>query len=262
MYSPWPEEINRQLTARIASIHFAPTPLNVQNLIQENINSKSIFKVGNTVIDALLLSLNKININDKLKKLITQELYKMNLPKEIFTKTNKIILVTIHRRENFGIGILNICKVLERLLNENSNLKIILPLHPNPNVRIIISNYFNNIKPKNLFLVEPLDYLPFIFLMNKSYFIMTDSGGVQEEAPSLGKPVLVLRNTTERIEALSSKNVILVGTNIKKVYDNANKLLTNKSFYNSFKRKKNPYGNGDTSNKIVKILLNKYKLVK
>lgn len=261
-YSPWPEEINRQLTARISSIHFAPTSVNVNNLLNENIPKYLIHQVGNTVIDSLFFCINKIENNLILENKILKSLNKSGLSNNIFSKSFNIILVTIHRRENFGAGIINICKVLERLMNENSNLKIIIPLHPNPNVRLIILHYFNNSNHKNILLIEPLDYLPFIYVMNKSFFIMTDSGGVQEEAPSLGKPVLVLRNTTERIEAVKSKSVILVGTDFNKVYKASSKLLTNKIFYNSFRKIINPYGSGNTSDKILKVLFRKYKISK
>lgn len=259
-YSPWPEEVNRQLTARIASIHFAPTSLNAENLFNEKINKKNVYTVGNTVIDSLLFNINKINKNSSLEKKILNDLKKHGLSKELFSKSNKIILVTLHRRENFGNGVTNICKVLDKLMNLDSDIRIILPMHPNPNVRNSFKEYFSKIQHKNIFLVEPLEYLPFIYIMNKSMFIMTDSGGVQEEAPSLGKPVLVLRNTTERIEALKSNNVILVGTEIDKVFKTCLKLLNDSLYYKSFIKRKNPYGTGNTSNKILKILLKKYNI--
>ena len=198
IYSPWPEEVNRQISGVIANYHFAPTSTSMENLLKENKNKENILVTGNTVIDALFLVLDKIEKDAKLKNTILKSIsdqYRFNSDK-------KIILVTGHRRENFGEGFTNICKALKKIADDNHDVDIVYPVHLNPNVQKPVKNILSN--SKNIYLINPLSYENFIYLMSKSYFIITDSGGVQEEAPSLGKPVLVLRNTTERPEALET----------------------------------------------------------
>ncbi|MBN1253251.1 MAG: UDP-N-acetylglucosamine 2-epimerase (non-hydrolyzing) [Bacteroidales bacterium] len=250
IYSPWPEEINRQITGRIATYHFAPTELSKNNLLKENINEKNIIVTGNTVIDALHLALEKINSNTKLqldlKKLLTK---KLKTDIEIFNK--KIILVTGHRRENFGEGFLNICKAIKEISIKHPKVQIIYPVHLNPNVQKPVYEILGN--TSNIHLISPLEYLPFLYLMSKSYIILTDSGGIQEEAPSLGKPVLVMRDTTERPEAIDAGTVKLVGTNSNLIVKTVNELLANKDIYETMSKAHNPYGNGKASIRISKM---------
>lgn len=248
MYSPWPEEANRQITGVLANYHFAPTTTSQKNLIKENKNPKDIIVTGNTVIDALFLALDKIENNTKLKNTIIETInkqYRINEDK-------KLILVTGHRRENFGQGFVNICEALKTLALENSDIDIVYPVHLNPNVQKPVHEILSNVS--NVFLIEPLQYESFIYLMNKSYFIITDSGGVQEEAPSLGKPVLVMRDTTERPEALEAGTVKLVGTNAQKIIEEAQKLLNDKSEYEKMSKAHNPYGDGKACTRIVEFI--------
>lgn len=248
MYSPWPEEANRQITGVLANYHFAPTTTSQKNLIKENKNPKNIIVTGNTVIDALFLALDKIENNIKLKNTIIETInkqYKINEDK-------KLILVTGHRRENFGQGFVNICESLKTLALKNPDIDIVYPVHLNPNVQKPVKEILSDVS--NVFLIEPLQYESFIYLMNKSYFIITDSGGVQEEAPSLGKPVLVMRNTTERPEALEAGTVKLVGTNAQKIIEEAQKLLNDKSEYEKMSKAHNPYGDGKACEKIVEFI--------
>lgn len=248
MYSPWPEEANRQITGVLANYHFAPTTTSQKNLIKENKNPKNIIVTGNTVIDALFLALDKIENNIKLKNTIIETInkqYKINEDK-------KLILVTGHRRENFGQGFVNICEALKTLALKNPDIDIVYPVHLNPNVQKPVKEILSDVS--NVFLIEPLQYESFIYLMNKSYFIITDSGGVQEEAPSLGKPVLVMRDTTERPEALEAGTVKLVGTNAQKIIEEAQKLLNDKSEYEKMSKAHNPYGDGKACEKIVEFI--------
>jgi UDP-N-acetylglucosamine 2-epimerase (non-hydrolysing) len=248
LYSPWPEEANRQITGVLANYHFAPTTTSQNNLIKENKNPKNIIVTGNTVIDALFLALDKIENNIKLKNTIIETInkqYKINEDK-------KLILVTGHRRENFGQGFVNICEALKTLALENPDIDIVYPVHLNPNVQKPVHEILSNVS--NVFLIEPLQYESFIYLMNKSYFIITDSGGVQEEAPSLGKPVLVMRDTTERPEALEAGTVKLVGTNSQKIIEEAQKLLNDKSEYEKMSKAHNPYGDGKACERIVEFI--------
>ena len=241
--SPFPEELNRQITSRISDYHFTPTKFSYDNLIRENISKKKIIITGNTVIDALYEGLDRIQ-NDK--SLIKRGLYdKLN-------KNENIILVTGHRRENHGKGFINICNALIQIAYENKNFKIIYPVHPNPKVQEPVNKYLKDID--NILLINPLSYPEFIWLMNKSKIIITDSGGIQEEAPSLGKPVLVLRDTTERQEAVESGTVILVGTNKNKIVQECNSLIQNQDKYNKMSKLNNPYGNGTSSKKIINFL--------
>jgi UDP-N-acetylglucosamine 2-epimerase (non-hydrolysing) len=248
IYSPWPEEANRQITAVLSNYHFAPTISSKENLIKENKNSEDIIVTGNTVIDALFLALDKIENNRVLKEKIILTInrqYKIN-------DGQKIILVTGHRRENFGQGFINICEALKTLAQNNLDIDIVYPVHLNPNVQKPVKEILSNLS--NVYLIDPLQYEQFIYLMSQSYFIITDSGGVQEEAPSLGKPVLVMRDTTERPEALEAGTVKLVGTDVEVIIKEAQKLLDDKYEYEKMSRAHNPYGDGKACEKIVNFI--------
>jgi UDP-N-acetylglucosamine 2-epimerase (non-hydrolysing) len=244
-YAPFPEEINRTLTARLANFHFAPTEISKQNLINEGISEGEIIVTGNTVIDALFIS-RKIVENDSISYSSIKELSK------IIDFQKDLILVTGHRRENFGDGFINICKALKQIAIENKNVQIVYPVHLNPNVKEPVHQILSDID--NIKLVEPQPYEAFVWLMNKSKLIITDSGGVQEEAPSLGKPVLVMRETTERPEAVEAGTVILVGTDKDKIVKEANNLLLNKSKYEEMSMRHNPYGDGLASQRIINFI--------
>lgn len=243
--SPFPEEMNRVLTGRIADIHFAPTKGSKENLLAEHVDPNAILVTGNTVIDALLMSVNRV-VNDDNKEIILLE--------SLIQKDKKIILVTGHRRENFGDGFLNICKALKKIADQNEDVQIIYPVHLNPNVQKPVFDLLA--KTKNIHLINPLAYESFIWLMNVSYLIITDSGGVQEEAPSLGKPVLVMRDTTERPEAVSAGTVLLVGTDPEVIFDATQRLLHDKLAYRAMSELHNPYGDGLASQRIVDFILN------
>ncbi len=246
--SPWPEEMNRQITARLATYHFAPTQESKQNLINEGITDKNIIVTGNTVIDALLYISNKIKNDNKIEKKIEEKLIQSGM-KTVFKR--KTILVTGHRRENLGKGFVNICKALKYIAESNESVDIVYPVHLNPNVYNTIHKMLS--RSKNIYLIKPVEYLPFVYLMQKSHFIITDSGGIQEEAPSLGKPVLVTRDTTERPEAIKSGTVKLVGTNTEKIIREAQNLLNNQVDYKKMSSAHNPYGDGKSSKKIIKF---------
>jgi UDP-N-acetylglucosamine 2-epimerase (non-hydrolysing) len=250
IYSPWPEEANREITGVLATYHFAPTVTSQNNLIKENKNPDNIIVTGNTVIDALFWALDKIKKSSLLQeKVITQ----ISNSGYSIKKDRKFILVTGHRRENFGQGFINICKALKKLAIDNPTIDIVYPLHLNPNVQNPVNELLSDIS--NVYLINPLQYESFIYLMNLSYFIITDSGGVQEEAPSLAKPVLVMRNTTERPEAIDAGTVKLVGTNPAKIIAEAQLLLNNLIEYEIMTQADNPYGDGNASIKIIKFLL-------
>tara|TARA_B100001093_G_scaffold305440_2_gene291507 strand:+ start:64670 stop:65782 length:1113 start_codon:yes stop_codon:yes gene_type:complete len=243
--SPFPEEINRQVTARMTDFHFAPTVKSKQNLLLENIKEHEIHVTGNTVIDALFDGIKKVNsIDDN----------EINILKNLVDFRKDLVLVTGHRRENHGEGFLNICKALKEIA-KNNNVQIIYPVHLNPNVQKPVNDILSSID--NIDLIKPLPYVAFLWLMEKSKIIITDSGGVQEEAPSLGKPVLVMRDTTERPEAVEVGTVILVGTNVKRIVDEANMLLQNQERYENMSNLHNPYGDGKASERIVNFLLDK-----
>ena len=244
-FSPYPEEINRVLTTKLADLHFAPTNLSKENLLKDGVCEDKIFVTGNTVIDALLIAREKIN-----HKNISIPGLPVNLLKE---KDNKIILITGHRRENFGEGFDNICQAIAELAKEFKDYHFIYPVHLNPNVRKPVFEILS--KQENIFLIEPLNYLPFIFLMDKAKIILTDSGGVQEEAPSLGKPVLVMRETTERPEGVDAGTVKVVGTQKQKIVEETKTLLKNKSEYSKMANAVNPYGDGLSAIRIKDILL-------
>ena len=248
IYSPWPEEANRQLTTQITTYHFAPTQTSKENLLKENVNDHSIEVTGNTVIDALFLALDKIKSNEILESEIINKL-KSLYP---FDPKQKTILVTGHRRENHGQGFIYICEALKTIAVKNSDIVIVYPVHLNPNVQKPVKEILSKIS--NIHLIEPLQYESFIYLMDKSYFIITDSGGVQEEAPSLGKPVLVMRDTTERPEALEAGTVKLVGTDKNKIIEEAQKLLRIEKEFEKMSKAHNPYGNGKACEKIIKFV--------
>ena len=250
--SPFPEEANRLLTGVLANYHFAPTQNSANNLIAENKDNNCILITGNTVIDALFLALNKIKSNKELENQIIKQLSFLNYN---IHENKKIILVTGHRRENHGQGFINICEALKEIALKNPTIDIVYPVHLNPNVQKPVKQILSNIK--NIYLIEPLQYEQFIYMMDKSYFIITDSGGVQEEAPSLGKPVLVMRDTTERPEAIEAGTVKLVGTNKELIINEAQKLIDDKIHYNNMSKAHNPYGDGKACKKIVEFLVKK-----
>jgi UDP-N-acetylglucosamine 2-epimerase (non-hydrolysing) len=247
IYSPFPEEVNRQVTARIAAYHFAPTELAKQNLLSEQISNDKITITGNTVIDALL------SVVEKSRELPFAEKLLQQLPFLHKIQAHKLVLVTGHRRENFGQGFENICQALHELATMHPEIYFVYPVHLNPNVREPVNRILS--KTDNVYLIEPQDYLPFVKLMDDSYIILTDSGGIQEEAPSLGKPVLVMRDTTERPEAVESGTVKLVGVDCEKIVETVNLLLSDEKTYNKMSRSHNPYGDGKASERILNRLL-------
>ncbi len=247
MNAPWPEEANRVLCTKLAALHFSPTQTNAKNLLKEGVDPKTIHITGNTVIDALFMSLRKIKNNPPKIE---------GLPEKFFeTKRNKIVLITGHRRENFGEGFKAICEAIVQLAEQFQNFAFIYPVHLNPNVRRPVETILRSKNMQNVFLIEPLPYVSFLYLMSKAYIILTDSGGVQEEAPSLGKPVLVMRETTERPEAVMAGAVKLVGTNKEKIVREATRLLTDKNAYLKMAKVINPYGDGKAASRIVKICI-------
>lgn len=256
LYSPWPEEANRKLTSSLTSYHFAPTTKSEANLLKENIDPKNIYVTGNTVIDALLLVAEKIktdsSLQNELVKFIRSAGYPIDQESNIINQ--KFILVTGHRRENFGKGFLNICKALKALADTNPNLDIVYPVHLNPNVRQPVNELLS--ETPNVYLIEPQGYQAFVYLMTKCHFIITDSGGVQEEAPSLGKPVLVMRDTTERPEALDAGTVKLVGANAENIIREAQHLLDDPVEYEKMSQAHNPYGDGQACQHIINAILN------
>lgn len=257
IYSPWPEELNRQITSRIATYNFAPTTLSQSNLIAEGVAASTIKVTGNTVIDALFMITEKFVSNTALSYEVEKNVIDAGLKLEVLNNDKRKVLITGHRRENFGDGFINICRAIKHLGTKYSEVDFIYPMHLNPNVRKPINDIFGNFKNNsgNIHFIEPLDYLPFVYMMNKSYLILTDSGGIQEEAPSLGKPVLVMRDTTERPEALEAGTVKLVGTNNDKIVSEVSRLLDDPIYYEMMSKAQNPYGDGVSSSRIVKSLL-------
>jgi len=247
-YNPFPEEMNRRLTDQLADIHFAPTFFARENLLKEGIPQSKIYITGNTVIDALIFILNKQK-NKRVQKLISNNLFSKY---KISFDNRKLILVTSHRRENFGKELESICLGIKRIALNNKNIQIIYPVHLNPNVQNPVKKILGDVE--NIHLLEPLDYFSFVWILNKSYFILTDSGGIQEEAPSLGKPVLIMRKRTERFEGINSGIAKIVGTSPDAIYTEATKLLENPSLYKFMSRSKNPYGDGKASKRICSIL--------
>lgn len=252
IYSPWPEEMNRKLTGAITRYHFSPTATSRQNLLNENVPKSNIFVTGNTVIDALYMITKRLKEDKKLSSKIEKEI----IEKGYDVKRNrKLILVTGHRRENFGEGFINICKALRDIALKYKDIDILYPVHLNPNVQKPVYGLLSKIP--NIFLIEPIDYLPFVYLMNNAFIIVTDSGGIQEEAPSLGKPVLVMRNTTERPEAVTAGTVKLVGTDRNKIVKEITSLIENKKIYQRMSRAHNPYGDGKACLRILKYMVEK-----
>lgn len=256
IYSPWPEEINRQITGRIATYNFAPTPLSKQNLLQENIKDASIYITGNTVIDALYMVVDKIRKDKELDLDLELVLKSSGYDVNRLVSGKKLVLITGHRRENFGDGFISVCRAIKTLAEKYSDADFVYPMHLNPNVRKPIHEVFGEGQLTNLFFIEPLEYLSFVYLMEKSTIVLTDSGGIQEEAPGLGKPVLVMRDTTERPEALDAGTVKLVGTNYDKIVCEVSALLDNKKYYDQMSQAVNPYGDGKACQRIVKYISN------
>ena len=255
MYSPWPEEINRQITSRISTYNFAPTKGAKDNLLKEDITAEKIFVTGNTVIDALQFVIDKTSNSPEITLNVTDNLLKSGYDINNLSADRKIVLITGHRRENFGDGFLNICNAIKKLAIKYPNVDFIYPMHLNPNVRKpVLEILGDKTTNSNIYLIEPLDYLPFVYLMSKSYLLLTDSGGIQEEAPGLGKPVLVMRDTTERPEAVEAGTVLLVGTDTDRIEKSVSNLIDNKEFYFSMSKAQNPYGDGNASKRIVEYL--------
>ena len=256
IYSPWPEEMNRRITGRIATYHLAPTELSRQNLLKENVDNQNIIITGNTVIDALLWVVNKIKSDANLAETLQINIKNNGYDIDRIEDKRKLVLITGHRRENFGEGFRNICNAIKTLSIKYPDVDFVYPMHLNPNVRKPIAEIFGNDKDKsgNTFFIEPLDYLNFVFLMEKADIILTDSGGIQEEAPSLGKPVLVMRDNTERPEALEAGTVKLVGTDYDKIINEVSELLDNEESYNKMSKAVNPYGDGSACKRIVDFM--------
>lgn len=251
IYSPWPEEMNRLITSRISAYNFAPTSLSKQNLLNEGIANDTIIVTGNTVIDALYVVLDKMKQDIQIRTELVNQLQSSGYDVNRLSEEKRLVLITGHRRENFGDGFLNICNAIKTLSEKYSEVDFVYPMHLNPNVRKPITEVFGERPSANMFFIEPLDYLPFVFLMEKSDIVLTDSGGIQEEAPGLGKPVLVMRDTTERPEALQAGTVKLVGTNYDKIVCEVSKLLDDQAYYNQMSKAINPYGDGHACKRII-----------
>lgn len=256
IYSPWPEEMNRQITGRIATYNFAPTELSKENLTRENVNTDSILVTGNTVIDALHQVVKKIKTNPELDSQLEKLLQNSGYDVNRLNDGKKLVLITGHRRENFGDGFINICNAIKHLSEKYTDVDFVYPMHLNPNVRKPIHEVFGEdlSNLNNMFFIEPLEYLSFVYLMEKSTIVLTDSGGIQEEAPGLGKPVLVMRGTTERPEALKAGTVKLVGTNYSAIITEVSKLLEDNTYYTQMSMAVNPYGDGHACERITNFL--------
>lgn len=257
IYSPWPEEMNRQITSRIAAYNFAPTMLSKQNLIKENVNPDTILVTGNTVIDALHQVVRKIKTDSALDAELEGVLRKSGYDVNSLVNGKKLVLITGHRRENFGDGFINMCTAIKDLSHKYPEVDFVYPMHLNPNVRKPIHEVFGEDLSNlgNMFFIEPLEYLSFVYLMEKSTIVLTDSGGIQEEAPGLGKPVLVMRDTTERPEALEAGTVKLVGTDYDKLVNEVSALIDDQEVYEKMSMAVNPYGDGLACRRIVNSLL-------
>lgn len=253
IYSPWPEEMNRQITGRIATYHFSPTPLSRENLLREGIDKSRILVTGNTVIDALYAVVNKMKDDVPLQLSLEKELKAAGYDtgRLVTEEGRRLVLITGHRRENFGDGFLHICRAIKMLSEKYPDVDFVYPMHLNPNVRKPIKEVFGENCQSNLFFIEPLEYLSFVYLMEKSHIVLTDSGGIQEEAPGLSKPVLVMRDTTERPEALEAGTVKLVGTDYDKIVSEVSSLLDDAQYYEKMSRAVNPYGDGKACERIV-----------
>ena len=253
IYSPWPEEMNRLMTGRISTVHFSPTPLAKQNLLQEHVDEAKIVVTGNTVIDALQMVVERLKNDKQLAGEVKDKVLNMGYDVNRLGEDRRLVLITGHRRENFGEGFLNICHAIKNLSEKYPNVDFVYPMHLNPNVRKPVLEILGE-GADNVFLIEPLDYLPFVYMMQHSTLILTDSGGVQEEAPGLGKPVLVMRDTTERPEAVEAGTVLLVGTNREKIEQGVSMLLDDADTYRRMSEAINPYGDGLACERIVKKL--------
>ena len=253
IYSPWPEEMNRLITGRITTHHFAPTPLAEQNLLKEGVKPEQIVVTGNTVIDALQMVVKRLAEDKALANEVATKIDLMGYEVQRLDGKRRMVLITGHRRENFGEGFLNICHAIKSLSVKYPNVDFVYPMHLNPNVRRPVLDILGD-KAENVFLIEPLDYLPFVYMMQHSTLILTDSGGVQEEAPGLGKPVLVMRDTTERPEAVEAGTVLLVGTNREKIEQGVSMLLDDAECYRRMSEAVNPYGDGNACERIVNKL--------
>ena len=253
IYSPWPEEMNRLITGRITTHHFSPTPLAKENLLREHVNESQIIVTGNTVIDALQMVVKRLAEDKALANDVATKINQMGYDVKRLEGNRRMVLITGHRRENFGEGFLNICHAIKNLSEKYPNVDFVYPMHLNPNVRKPVLEILGE-GADNVFLIEPLDYLPFVYMMQHSTLILTDSGGVQEEAPGLGKPVLVMRDTTERPEAVEAGTVLLVGTNREKIEQGVSMLLDDADCYRRMSEAVNPYGDGLACERIVKRL--------
>ena len=254
IYSPWPEEMNRQITGRIAKYHFSPTLLSKKNLIEERVYG-DIYITGNTVIDALHMVVDKLKNDKNLSLEKEKKLVNAGYDVSRLNNDKKLVLITGHRRENFGSGFIRMVTAMKDLSEKYKDVDFVYPMHLNPNVRKSIHEVFGeNLKQPNFFFIEPLQYIEFVYLMEKSIIVLTDSGGIQEEAPALGKPVLVMRDTTERPEALAYGTVHLVGTDYDKIISEVSMLLEDIDAYNKMSKAVNPYGDGNACNRIVRIL--------
>lgn len=256
IYSPWPEEMNRQITGRIAAYDFAPTPLSRENLLQENIPNERITVTGNTVIDALHIVVDRIRGDASLNRSLEKKLSDAGYDIDRLSNGKKLVLITGHRRENFGDGFINMCTAIKDLTTKYPNADFVYPMHLNPNVRKPIHEVFGDDLSNlgNMFFIEPLEYLEFVYLMEKSDIVLTDSGGIQEEAPGLGKPVLVMRDTTERPEAVDAGTVKLVGTDYNRIVSEVSILLDDSSAHEQMSKAINPYGDGKACMRIVQTL--------
>lgn len=256
IYSPWPEEMNRQITGRIATYHFAPTPLSRSNLLAEGVKETDITVTGNTVIDALYMVVDKIKKDEQLDHRLEVALSAAGYDVNRLSGGKKLVLITGHRRENFGEGFIHMCRAIKALTEKYPDVDFVYPMHLNPNVRKPIREVFGEKteEPGNMFFIEPLEYLSFVYLMEKAAIVLTDSGGIQEEAPGLGKPVLVMRDTTERPEALDAGTVKLVGTDFDKIVNDVSVLLDDARAYDRMSKAVNPYGDGLACSRIVRLL--------
>ncbi len=264
IYSPWPEEMNRQITSRIASYNLAPTSLSKENLLKEGVKAETIAVTGNTVIDALYLVVDKIKQDTSLSSQLQEQLKKAGYDTARLNNGRKLVLITGHRRENFGDGFVNMCNAIKTLTEKYPEVDFVYPMHLNPNVRKPILEIFGeeavsgtNGGERNIFFIEPLEYLPFVYLMEQSTLVLTDSGGIQEEAPGLGKPVLVMRDTTERPEAVDAGTVKLVGTNYDLIVKEVSLLLDDETHYRSMAQANNPYGDGQACERIIEFVGNR-----
>lgn len=257
IYSPWPEEMNRQITGRIATYDFSPTPLSKQNLLVEHVDESKITVTGNTVIDALHIVVNRIHQDSQLDTKLEEKLLSFGYDVKRLANGKKLVLITGHRRENFGDGFISMCTAIKDLTQKYPDVDFVYPMHLNPNVRKPIHEVFGDDLSHlgNMFFIEPLEYLEFVYLMEKSNIVLTDSGGIQEEAPGLGKPVLVMRDTTERPEALDAGTVKLVGTDYNKIVNEVSTLLDNPVEYERMSHAVNPYGDGKAASRIVEKIL-------